>query len=152
MSSGFRKVIFTCFVSILLVSCSNPFAYKKHDWVQVTETGRDDYQAVYVDRNRIECDKEGNCTAWIKMIFAKEKQIPFGGNKQGQVSGYMLAKRIDSSVKYFCNLAKAQIISYQIYDKKDQLMDSKWIQGDEISLQPNTVHHDLWRYVCLKRR
>jgi hypothetical protein len=151
MSNKRKLTILVCTV-ILLNSCSNSFDYKKNDWVQVTETPKENYNATYVDKNRIECDKDGNCVAWIKMIFSKDQQIPFSGSKQGQVSGYMLARRVDSSVKYFCNLTKSQIISYQIYDKTDKLIDSKWIRGDIESLTPGTVQHDLWRYVCMSKK
>jgi hypothetical protein len=150
-----KHLLHTSCLILLLVcfsACSNQFAYKEHEWVQVTETGKEDYQAVYIDKNRIDCDKNGNCTSWIKMIFMQDQVIPFSGNKPGEISGALMARRVDSSVKYFCNLTKAQIISYQIYDKYDKLIDSKWIKGDITSLENGTVQHDLWRYVCLTKR
>lgn len=148
----FPKAAVLFLLTLVLTSCSNPFAYDKHDWVQVTETNKKNYQAAYVDKNRIECDDRGNCVAWVKMLFAQDQRIPYTGNKAGETTGYLLARRVDSSVKYFCNLTKSQIISYQIYDKEDKLIDSKWIKGDIISLEPGTVHHDLWRYVCLTKK
>ncbi len=137
---------------LCLSSCANPFEYKENDWVQVTEGQKENYQAVYVDKNRIDCDKEGNCMAWVKMIFATEQTIPFKGTKEGTVSGYMLAKRVDSSVKYFCNTTKAQVISYQIYGKDDKLIDSKWIKSEAMDLKAGTVQYDLWRHVCLRKK
>ena len=147
-----KKISLLGFIVFSLASCNNPFAYEENDWEQVSETGKENYQAVYIDKNRIECDKSGNCTAWVKMLFMQDQKVPYSGDKAGQVSGFLLARRVDSSVKYFCNLTKAQIISYQIYDKYDKLIDSKWIKGDIMSLEPSTVQHDLWRYVCLTKR
>jgi hypothetical protein len=150
--SNLSKFLTLSLVVLILTSCSNPFDYKKNDWIQVTETGKENYEAVYVDKNRIECDEHGNCIAWVKMIFARDQKIPYTGNKTGQVTGYMLARRVDSSVKYYCNLTKSQIISYQIYNKEDKLIDSKWIKGDIMSPKAGTVQHDIWRYVCLTKK
>lgn len=150
--SSLNKTLAIFTAMLVLNSCSNPFAVKKHDWVQVSETSKKNYQAVYVDKNRIECDDNGNCVAWTKMLFSQDQQIPYSGSKQGQVSGYLLARRVDSSVKFYCNLTKSQIISYQIYNKAGKLIDSKWIKGDIMNLEPNTVQHDIWRFVCLKKK
>ena len=147
-----NKTIFLLVLTFLLNSCANPFEYKENKWVQVTESRKENYQAVYVDENRIECDSDGNCMAWLKMIFSEPEIIPFRGSKDGQVSGYMMAKRVDSSVKYLCNLRKTQVISYQIYDKNDKLIDSKWIRTEPEALQPGTVQYDIWRHVCTKKR
>jgi hypothetical protein len=146
------KTLILSICVIILTSCTNPFSYKKYDWVQVSETNKENYQAVYVDKNRIKCNDLGNCTAWVKMLFAQDQKIPYSGNKEGQITGFLLARRVDSSVKYYCNLTKSQIISYQIYNKEDKLIDSKWIEGDIVSLEPGTVQHDLWRYVCLTKK
>ena len=97
--SGLYRIIALSLAILVLSSCTNPFSYKKNDWIQVTETGKENYQAVYVDKNRVECDERGNCMAWIKMIFAQDQQIPYTGNKTGQTTGYLLARRVDSAVK-----------------------------------------------------
>lgn len=149
MSRLSTTILLGC-IALTFTSCSNPFAIKKNKWVQVTESNSDYYQAVYVDENRTVCDDEGDCTAWVKMIFAKPQQIPYSGKKKGEKSGYLLAKRVDSSVKYFCKKAIAQIISYQIYDESDKLIDSKWIDGDRTPVQRNTIYYDLWKHVCKK--
>ena len=147
MGNSLRLALTTLLLTSTLSSCSNPFAIKEHDWIQVSQAGKENYQAVYLDKNRTKC-KDGACTAWVKMIFVQDQQIPYSGNKQGEISGVLLARRVDSSVKYYCNLYKSQIISYQIYDKYDKLIDSKWIEGEIASIQTGTVQDDIWQYVC----
>jgi len=133
----------------LLSACSNQFAYKSNDWELMIQTDRSDYQEVYIDRNRIDC-KDGKCTAWVKFIFAQDRDIPYSGSKEGQTSGTMKVKRMDSSVQYDCTANLATIISYQLYDGKSQMIDSKWIKFEPEYAKPNTIHGAILKRVCKK--
>ena len=137
----------TCALVLILSGCENQFAYKKHDWKQVTETKKPDYQTVYIDQNRTHCE-DGKCRAWIKMLFGNEEEVGFSGNKEGTVSGYMKVKRMDASVEYDCNTQMATIISYQFYDNKDEMIDAKWIDFQPERAMPGTVHGDILKYLC----
>jgi hypothetical protein len=133
--------------SFFTSSCKNYFTYEKKDWKLITQTQAPDYKAVYVDLNRINCNSE-TCKAWIKMIFGHEEEVGFSGNKQGEVSGYMKVKRMDASVSYDCNRKLATIISYQLYDKSDTMMDAKWINFEPEYATPGTIHGDILKYLC----
>jgi hypothetical protein len=135
-------------IVFLLNSCTNSFEYKKSDWVEVAQSDLDNFSTAYVDQNRIECSKDQTCMAWVKILFAKQREIPFYAKKKGEVSGSMLTKKIQSSVKYFCGSQQAQIISYQIYNNQDQVIDKKWIQDEVAQLSENTLQFELYKYVC----
>lgn len=141
----------TILLSIVLLlnlsACANQFKYKENAWLRVTETKKGNQKEVYVDQNRIEC-KDGICRAWIKMVFANQEPIKFSGNKEGEVSGYMMVQRVDSGVDYDCAAQTARINSYQLYDRTGKMMDSKWIQGDIESARPGTVHGDILKFLC----
>lgn len=144
MKSAF---LYICALVLILSGCTNQFAYKNNDWKLVTETKKPDYKTVYVDQNRIECE-DGKCRAWVKMIFGNEEEVGFSGNKEGTVSGYMKVKRMDASVEYDCESKLATIISYQFYDKNDEMMDAKWIDFEPEIARPGTVHGDILKYLC----
>ncbi len=137
------------FLGILLSSCTNQFAYKPNAWKEVTQTEpeKEDYTTAYIDENKTSC-KEEKCQAWTKLIFKEERPIAFGGSKRGEVSGEMNVKRIDSSVEYDCKRHMVMIISYQLYDGKDQMIDSKWIKFEPEYVEPGTVHYDLMKASC----
>lgn len=134
-------------ICISLISCSNQFAYQPNDWVKVTETNDENPQTIYVDKNRIEC-KDGQCSTWLKMVFGREKPISFAGNREGEVSGEMMVKRIDAAVYYNCKSHTSRINAYQLYDALDKMIDKKWINGDEEYARTGTVHGDVLKHVC----
>ena len=82
------------------------------------------------------------------MLFGTEEEVDFSGKKEGTVSGYMKVKRMDASVEYDCKSRLAQIISYQFYDKNDEMMDAKWIDFEPELAKPGTVHGDILEYLC----
>ena len=132
---------------VSLSSCANPFKYAPNDWVQVTEVKGDNPKKIYVDKNRIEC-KDGKCSAWVKMVFDMEEAIKFQGKKPGEVSGTMMIGRVDSSVDYDCKREVALINSYQLYDRSNKLIDSKWVQNEYEYAKEGTIQGDILKFVC----
>lgn len=140
-------ILLSVLLLLNLSACSNQFGYRENDWIKVTETKQGNRKVVYLDKNRVEC-KDGQCRAWIKMVFANQEPVNFNGNKDGEVSGYMMVQRVDSGVDYDCTSKTARIYSYQLYDREAKMMDSKWIQGDLESARPGTVHGDILKFIC----
>lgn len=130
-----------------LNSCTNEFAYKQNDWELIIQTDRGDYQEVYLDKNRIDC-AEGKCNAWVKFIFSKTRVVPYSGNKFGENSGQMMIRRMDSSVQYDCARKTATIISYQLYDGKNQMIDSKWIKFEPEFVSKGSIHEGIMNKLC----
>jgi hypothetical protein len=129
-----------------LSSCSNQFAYLPNNWHLVTNS-EDKAKSVYVDSNRITRDGS-KVRVWTKVLFGDVEAVKYSGTKPGQVSGAMMVKRIDSSIEYDCKAKTAMLISYQLYDSDDKLIDSKWIRGDIEYAYPGTIHGDVLKYVC----
>lgn len=147
-----RSSILILFFALVfsLSSCTNQFAYKPSEWKQVSESEskeKSEYTAAYIDKNRTDC-KDGECQAWTKMVFGEVRSISYSGSKPGQVSGEMQAKRIDSSVKFDCKRRLMTLISYQIYDGSDKMIDSKWVQSEPEFVSPHTLNYDLMKNVC----
>ncbi len=135
-------------IILLLTSCSNQFAYETSNWVMVTKTASEEsFKTAYIDTNRLDC-KDGKCKVWTKLLFGNEEAVEYGGSKEGQVSGSLSVKRVDSSVEYDCQNRLATIISYQLYDAHDKMIDSKWIKSEPEYIQPGTIHDDILKFVC----
>ncbi len=141
----FKHLSLTLLVLISLTSCKNQFGYEKNDWVQVSSTAGDNPQVFYIDQNRTKCDGT-KCMAWTKILFAKEQPITF------QSSGDMattLVKRIDSTKEFQCKKQSSTLISYQLYDKKDQLTFSNWPNKPiEEEVLPNTIDMTFFNKLC----
>ena len=112
-------------LALSLSSCANQFEYKPNDWHLVTHTRGDNVQTAYIDKNRT-IFEDGIHKTWVKLEFNSDQEIPYAGDKRSQVSGVMIARRIDSSVWYDCRSKTASIISYQIYSRNGDLLDAKW--------------------------
>jgi hypothetical protein len=132
-----------------LTSCSNQFAYKENDWVQITQSGSGiNSKTVYADKNRSTCEN-GICKVWTKIEFFSDEAIPFEPNKQGSEPGAYLAKRIDSMVWYYCDTGESKLISYQLYDRDGKLVESQWLNQPVLSqIAANTVDADIFKYFC----
>lgn len=135
-------------LTLVTSACSNQFEHKKAKWKQISQSRGDEITTVYIDENRVESVDDTRMQAWVKFIFGKEKQIPFNGQKKGEVSGFMLVKRMDSSVRYNCQTRMSTIISYQLYDAKDKMFDAKWIDFEPEYAQKGTLHGDILKYLC----
>lgn len=142
-----KKFLSFLIISSILASCSNEFAYKPNNWTKITETRDENPQTVYLDTNRVEC-KDQQCSAWVKMLFGKDKPVNFGGDKKGQVSGTMLVRRIDAAVDYDCKNRTSRINAYQLYDARGEMIDKKWINGEREYARAGTVHGDVLKHVC----
>jgi len=141
-----KKLLLIYLIFASLNSCSNQFAYLPNNWQLVTNSS-DKTKTVYVDKNRITQDGS-KFRVWTKVLFGEVEAVKYSGNKPGQVSGEMMVKRIDSSIEYDCKARTAMLISYQLYDSEDKLIDSKWIKGDIEYAAPGTIHGDVLKYVC----
>jgi hypothetical protein len=141
-----KKFLLIYLIFLGLSSCSNQFDYLPHNWQLVTSSG-DKTKSVYVDTNRITRDGS-KVRVWTKVLFGEVESVNYSGTKPGQVSGSMMVKRIDSSIEYDCKAKTAMLISYQLYDNEDKLIDSKWIKGDIEYASPGTIHGDVLKYLC----
>lgn len=138
------------FLTILLGSCTNQFDYKPSAWKQVIETDTEDkskYTVGYIDENRVDC-KDAECQAWTKLVFGEPRSVGYSGSKQGQVAGELQVKRVDSSIKFDCKRSLMTIISYQLYNKEDKMIDSKWIQFEPEYVKKNSINYGLMKAIC----
>ena len=60
----------------------------------------------------------------------------------------MMVKRIDAAVDYDCKSKTSLINAYQLYDKRDKMIDKKWINNEAEYAKPGTVHGDVLKHVC----
>ncbi|MEY3370468.1 MAG: hypothetical protein RLZZ361_1138 [Cyanobacteriota bacterium] len=141
-----KKFLFISLFLLNLGSCTNQFAYLPNNWQQITSS-KDKTKTVYIDKNRVTRDGK-KIRVWTKVLFGEVEAVKYSGTKPGQVSGSMMVKRIDSSIEYDCQSKTALLISYQLYDNEDKLIDSKWIKGDTEYARPGTIHGDVLKFIC----
>lgn len=137
-------------LSALLISlsaCSNEFESEANNWVYVTTT-REGVKA-FVDANRLEC-LENMCKVWTKLEFPEVKKMSepkFHESNNPHIN--LASKRIDSMRYYYCFSNRSMMTSYQIYDEKDKLINTKWINQPDMGIvTKNTLEYDLFQHVC----
>ena len=84
------------------------------------------------------------------MEFGSVEAINYEAEKEGDQSGQMMTKRVDSSLELDCRGLTTMLISYNIMDKTGKILDHKWVKGDVEFAQKNTVSRDLLDHVCDK--
>ncbi len=148
-SVNFLRLFCLIFLSFLVAACDNQFETKSNKWTLVTQTTKDKYKALYLDENRISCEND-KCRVWTKMEFGSVEAINYEAEKEGDQSGQMMTKRVDSSLELDCRGLTTMLISYNIMDKTGKILDHKWVKGDVEFAQKNTVSRDLLDHVCDK--
>lgn len=144
-----RTIFLFLFLIFVNVACENQFAHKKNDWQFVTQTDYGNPKKLYIDQNRI--DREDNIVrAWTKMVFKEMEPIKFH-SKAGEAT--LLVKRMDSSVHYNCKSKTSKLISYQLYDEKDQFIHNQWLNHpEEEYIQAGTIDEDMFEFLCKSSR
>ena len=142
-----KKKFFLGLILVLLSACSNEFESDPNNWEYVT-TANNGAQA-YLDLNRLECE-DTMCKAWTKLEFPKPKKMSeerFHDSKNPQIN--LASKRIDSMRYYYCYSKRSMMTSYQLYDAKGELINTKWVNKPEMEIvKKNTLEYDLFQRAC----
>ena len=147
-----KKKPFSLLIGIIclglsLTACSNEFESEANSWIYVTTTNEG--VKAFVDGNRTEC-LDNMCKAWTKLEFPEIKKMSedkFHDSDNPHIN--LASKRIDSMRYYYCFTNRSMMTSYQLYDDKAKLINTKWINKPEMELvKENTLEYDLFHHVC----
>ncbi len=143
-----NSLILNLFILVISLSaCSNEFESEANSWVYVTTT-REGVKA-FIDANRLEC-LDNMCKAWTKLEFPEVKKLSedkFHDSDNPHIN--LASKRIDSMRYYYCFSNRSMMTSYQMYDDKGKLINTKWINQPEMELvKKNTLEYDLFQHAC----